>query len=565
LATVVRFRKLTMQQRAIQQSYDQAVQHHKAGRLQEAERLYQQVLAAQPMHFDALHCLGMIAAQTNRGDMAVKLIRQAIALRPDFPEAYFNLGNALKDQAQLDEAIAALQQAITLKPDYAGAYCNLGNALHAKGQLDAALKAYHRAMELEPDSALVHSNLIYGMQYHPDIDAAAILQEARRWNARHAEPLRAQVKPHHNDRSPDRRLRIGYLGGHFRDHCNSFFTLPLLANHDTSHFEVFGYANLETGDAATEQIRGQCEHWRWIGNVSDARAAAMIREDKIDILVDLVMHLGNARPLIVARKPAPVQIAWVAYPGTTGNWAVDYRISDPYLDPPGCDESVYSEQTLRLPDTFWCYRPLNPDVDQGPLPALAKRKITFGCLNNFCKINTRTLELWAPVLAAVGNSELILLSPLGRQRQDVLDFFAGKNIDPNRIRFVEHQPRRKYLELHREIDLGLDTLPYNGHTTSLDALRMGVPVVTRIGNTVVGRAGFSQLSNLGLTELAGRTDEEFASIAVNLANDLPRLMQLRSTLRQRMTASPLMDAPRFARNMEAIYRRVWRQWCGSRG
>ena len=281
-----------------------------------------------------------------------------------------------------------------------------------------------------------------------------------------------------------------------------------------------------------------------------------------------------------ANRP-PVQVTFAGYPGSTGLSAIDYRLSDPYLDPfdaaqgrpldsvpggpPGMDESVYSEKTIRLPHSFWCYEPADEsrDIPVNPLPALKTGVVTFGCLNNFCKINDDLLDLWAKVLRQVDKSRLLLLAPPGSHRQRVVDRLSRNGIDPGRIEFVSHQPRRNYLELYHRIDLGLDSFPYNGHTTSLDSFWMGVPVVTLVGQTAVSRAGWSQLSNLGLRELAARTPEQFVQIAADLARDLPRLGELRATLRRRMEASPLMDAASFVMGIEEAYRRMWRTWCGS--
>ena len=261
-----------------------------------------------------------------------------------------------------------------------------------------------------------------------------------------------------------------------------------------------------------------------------------------------------------ARKPAPVQATWLAYPGTSGLAAIDYRITDPHLDPPGVDH-FYSEKSIRLPETFWCYDPLCEDIEPGPLPASTNGYLTFGCLNNFCKVTGPTLHLWEPILRTLENSRLILLAPLGGHRTRVRKYYQDRGIYPDRIEFVEFQPRRNYLDIYRKIDIGLDTVPYNGHTTSLDSFWMGVPVVTRIGSTVVGRAGWSQLCNLGLKELAAESDQQFANIVLNLAADLPRLSELRRDLRDRMKHSPLMDGRRFARNMEAAYREMWKTYC----
>jgi predicted O-linked N-acetylglucosamine transferase (SPINDLY family) len=267
------------------------------------------------------------------------------------------------------------------------------------------------------------------------------------------------------------------------------------------------------------------------------------------------MHMANGRPLLFARRPAPLQVTWLAYPGTTGLEAIDYRFSDARLDPLGCD-AHYSERTIRLPDSFWCYDPL-ASVPVNGLPALSTGRLTLGCLNNPCKLTDWTLRLWAPVLAALPDTRLLLMAPAGPQRVRLLERACACGIDGGRIEFVPYRPREQYLASYHEIDLALDTLPYNGHTTTLDALWMGVPLVTRVGSTCVGRAGLSQLYQLGLTELAAGSDADFAAVAIGLARDLKRLGALRQGLRPLLTQSPLMDGRRFAANIEAAYRAIW--------
>jgi len=271
--------------------------------------------------------------------------------------------------------------------------------------------------------------------------------------------------------------------------------------------------------------------------------------------------MAQNRLLVFARKPAPVQLTFAGYPGTTGLKAIDYRLTDPHLDPPDLHAEYYSEESIRLSDSFWCYDPLDSDQAVNALPAIENGYVTFGCLNNFCKVNPPILKMWASVLNAVDRSRLIVLSGEGTHRREMLQKLADNGIDAARVTFVSNQPRQQYLKTYHQIDIGLDTLPYNGHSTSLDSYWMGIPVVTLVGNTVVGRAGMSQLMNLGMPELVADTPERFVMIAKGLAQDLPRLSDIRATLRQRMQSSPLMDAPGFARSIEAAYRDVWQRWC----
>lgn len=568
------------------------------GELEEAIAAYRQAIALRADFSEAHYNLGNALQDSGQLDEAIASYRRAIALRGDIPEAHNNLGNALKCNGQFDEAINACRAAISLRPNYAQAHSNLGailqergrldeavaacqaaialhptlpearnnlgTALKDKGQLDAAIASYRQAIALQPGLAQAASNLVYILNFHPAYDACAIAEELRRWNQEYAEPLQSSIQAHPNGRDVHRPLRIGYLSPDFRDHVIGRNIMPLFSHCDHERSQVTCYSRVVSPDALTAQFKRHSDGWRNIVGVPDERVAAQIRDDRIDILVDLTMHLAGNRLLIFARKPAPLQVTFAGYPGSTGLRAIDYRLSDPYLDPPGADDSIYSEKTVRLPDSFWCYDPLDDnDLAVSALPALKNGFVTFGCLNNFCKINDRVLHLWAHVLRRAEDAHLLLLARAGSHQQHTLDVLRHDGIDLRRVEFVPPHPRRAYLELYHRIDVGLDTFPYNGHTTSLDSCWMGVPVVTLVGQTVVSRAGWSQLSNLGLTELAGNADEQFVQVAVELANDLTRLGRLRSTLRKRMEQSPLMDATKFAQSIEASYRQMWQSWCES--
>lgn len=339
------------------------------------------------------------------------------------------------------------------------------------------------------------------------------------------------------------------------------YLLPLLREHDRASFDIVCYSNNRSDDSFTGRFRDLAPTWCDIARLSDDAAAARVRDDRIDILVDTTLHMEGNRLLVFARRPAPVQVTFAGYPGSTGLQSIDYRLSDIHLDPPGSDGARYAETTWRLPNTFWCYDPVGAAVTVNDSPAMTTGSITFGCLNNFAKVNSRVLALWSRVLTAIPGSRLIVLAHEGRHRSDAIAALVTSGVAPERIEFVGYRSRQRYLELFRRIDISLDTFPYNGHTTSLDSLWMGVPVVTLVGDTVVGRAGLSQLSNLGLPELVARTGDEFVDIARGLASDPHRLLALRRGLRARMEASPLMDAGGFARDIEAAYRAMWRAWC----
>ncbi len=534
------------------------------GELDEAVELMQRAIRLVPDSAEMHYNLGNAFQNMGRFVEAIASFRQAIRLKPDLAPAYNNLANALRVTEQLDEAIATFHQAIRLKPDLVEAYNNLGSALKHVGRLDEAIAAYREAIRLKPDYTDAHGNLIYALQFHPECNAEIIRDEHLRWNRQHAEPLEKFIKPHVNDRDPDRRLRIGYVSPDFREHVVGQNLLPLLREHDHGQMEIFCYSNVTRTDAITGQIQGYADAWRDIVRLTDSQAADLIRQDRIDILVDLMLHTAGNRLLIFARKPAPVQVTYLGYCASTGLQTMDYRLSDPHLDPPNSDLSLYNECTIRLPETYWCYSPGGPTPEPSPSPALSAGYIAFGCLNNFAKVSP-ALELWSEILRMVPRSRLIVHSPPGSHLKTVQERFAGEGISPDRLEFVGRQPWPEYVRTYSRIDISLDPFPWSGGITTCDALWMGTPVVSLAGQTAVGRGGMSILTNIGLPELIAQSDKEYVSTAVGLATDLPRLGELRRTLRPRMQASPLMDAPRFARNVEAAYRQMWRDWCAAGG
>jgi predicted O-linked N-acetylglucosamine transferase (SPINDLY family) len=536
-----------------------------AGRVQEAVDAYRRAIAIDPKLVEVQQALCDCLFQTSSIDDVLATAVAAVVANPASAPLLRTLSRAQHEAGRLDEALTAAQKAITLEPDSAEAHNLLGNCLKDAAEIEPALAAYEQALRCDPTYSPAHSSLIFSLFLDPRASAADIAARLKYWDAHCVDPLRRSPAPHLNRPDPERPLRIGYVSADFTAHASMFFLTPLLQNHDQEQFEIFCYSNTARREAFVNQMLDRVRNWRDISCLSDDRADAMIREDQIDLLVDLKLHTAENRLMLFARKPAPVQATWLGYPGTTGLREIDYRLSDPYLDPIGIDESVYAEKTLRLPETFWCYEPLDGRaIEVVPLPAQAVGHITFGCLNTFAKINSVIISLWAQILERVTMSRLILLAHPGRHRDRTLEQFAARRIGPDRIEFADFRPRRQYLELYHRIDITLDSFPCNGHTTSLDSLWMGVPVVSLTGKTTASRAGFSQLSNLGLPDLATELPADYVDIATKLAQDTTRLSHLRRTLRDRMLASPLMDATRFARNMESAYRRMWRQWCETR-
>ncbi|HEY2342930.1 MAG TPA: hypothetical protein VGH90_07875, partial [Chthoniobacteraceae bacterium] len=410
--------------------------------------------------------------------------------------------------------------------------------------------------------ARFHSNYVYTICFHPGFDSRAIFEESLEWERRHAAALERSIAPHWNDPTPGRRLRIGYVSPDFRKHVVGRNLLPLLRNHDHDAFEVFAYSDVLAPDSVTTEIRGSCDQWRDLSGVDDERAAEMIRADGIDILVDLALHMARNRLLIFARKPAPIQVTYLSYAGTSGMEAIDYRFSDPHLDPADADLTRYRETTLRLPRTYWCYEPGGAAPNVSPPPVVSSGFATFGCLNNFAKVSKDALDAWLEVLRAVPGSRLLLHAPEGDARTAVRDHFNRGGLEADRLEFVGWQDWSKYVRTFQRIDIALDPFPYGGGITTCDALWMGVPVVSLSGQTAVGRSGRSLLANASLPELVAKTREQYVDIAASLAGDPSRLGALRSSLRERMERSPLRDASGFAQEVENAYRQMWRSWCG---
>ena len=559
---------LTCYRRALELKPDYAPAHLNLGNVlkdqgkpDEAVVCYRRALELKPDFAEACGNLGVALDELGKPDEAIACYRRALELKPDFAEAHSNLGVALDDRGETDEALACQRRALELKPDLAEAHYNQGNVFRNQGNLDEALACYRRALELKPDHVNAHSSLVYTQAFCPGYNAQALREEYLRWNQRHAEPLGKFIQPHLNDRRPDRRLRIGYLSPDFRGHPVGRFLLPLLESHDHASFEIFCYASVRNPDATTNGLRARADVWREVLGESDEQVASAVRQDQIEILVDLAMHTRDNRLLVFARKPAPVQVTYLAYCGTTGLSTMDYRLTDPYLDPPGQDPKLYSEQSIALPETYWCYRPPIETPSVNALPALEAGQVTFGSLNNFCKASPPTLVAWSQLLQAVPGSRLLLHARAGSHRDRARGLLAEHGISDERLTFVDFQPIAEYFRSYQRIDMALDPFPFGGGTTTCDALWMGVPVVSLAGETAVGRGGVSILSNVGLPELIAQTPEQYVRIAAALAQDLSRLSELRATLRDRMQASPLMDAPRFARNVEEAYRTMWRRWC----
>ncbi|HEX6277712.1 MAG TPA: tetratricopeptide repeat protein [Polyangiaceae bacterium] len=535
--------------------------YRRNGALERAAAAFERVLESDPDFPEARQNLGITLMDAGSAADALPHLERAAALRPDSASFRVSLAWALLKLGRPGASLEHARRAVELDPTHAPAHHHLGNALVELGERAGAIASYRRAVELDPSDAHAHSNLILVALTDPSYDAPALHAESRGWAKLHADALRVHQRPHANVRDPDRPLRIGYVSPDLRAHPVRHFLRPLLLHHDRAAYEFHLYSSVERPDAVTEEFRDLAgNRFHDIRRSDDVDAAELVRRDGIDVLVDLALHGAGNRLRLFACKPAPVQVTWLGYAGTTGLDSIDYRISDPHFDPPGTDLGVYSETTLLLPESSWCYDALEPGLEVSPLPALARGSVTFGGMNSTRKLHEGVLSLWARVVQAVPQSRLFLYAE--EHAWDVARrTLARAGVSPERVELGGRVSRRDYLERYQRIDVALDTFPFAGGTTSLDAAWMGVPVVTLAGGTCLSRAGACVASNLGLPELVARTPEEFVERAAALARDIPTLVRLRAGLRERLAASPLGDAPRFARNLEAAYRTAWRRYC----
>ena len=514
---------------------------------------------------------------------------------------FYNLGKVYQTLGDIPDAMTAYQRAIDIDARQPQAHCNLANSLQLKGDLDAALQQFQRAMLACPTSPLLRTMYLCALNYVSAQDPQSIFAAHIKFADMFEAPLRPRLKmaganlPSKNtaqhsvsdhalqsDGAPDklknsaisnaptgadapiarqRQLRIGYVSADFKQHSVAHFIEPVIAAHDKSKFEVFCYSNNLMADEVTQRIQSACAHWRVIADQSDEVVAKQIREDGIDILVDLAGHTPQNRLLVFARKPAPVQATWIGYPNTTGLTTMDYRITDAFADPVGDSDHFYTEKLIRLPECFSCFEAPRESPQVGALPALATGHITFGSFNNPLKFTPDVIEQWSHILKRVQNSRLVLkyqgldsafMSGLMREQ------FLKHGIASDRLDILGKDVSQfDHMNRYNQIDIGLDPFPYNGTTTTCDALWMGVPVVVLAGNTHVSRVGVSQMQNIGLPQLIARDANDYVQIATTLAGDLEKLVALRDGLRARMSESPLTNVTRFTRNVEAAYQVMW--------
>ena len=547
---------------AVERRVGDALERYQAGDKAAAAVLCREALDLDQRQTAAWSLLARLALDDGHLQRAIECYASILALEPDDPDYLVDAAEVNRRAGHLSLAAELSERALARRPRDSRAWRVRRCALDDLDRPREALDCLRRELELEPDNIVVHSDLLFLVSRAELLPPQQTMEEYRRWGERHADPLTRAAAPHANAPDPDRPLRVGYVSADFRRHALANFAAPFLAQHDRRAWRVFCYSNCPRPDEVTGQLRALADEWRDISGVSDDAAARLIRDDGIDILVDLSGHTLGNRLLLFARKPAPIQMTWLGYWDGTGLAAMDYRITDHYADPEGDADGRYRERLLRLPHSKWCYMPPAAMPECNGLPAQRKGHVTFGSLSTFARVTSETLRTWALLLHRVPESRLrVLAAPGGESLDRMLEILDAAGIDAGRLELVGQLPMQAYLQQFLDIDIALDPFPRNGATTTCDCLWMGVPMVSRCGSSDVSRAGLCLLSNVGLGQLVARSWEEYVAIAERLASDLPALAQLRAGLRERMAASPLLDARTFTRDLEALYLEAWRGWC----
>jgi protein O-GlcNAc transferase len=532
------------------------------GQFDAALALHREALRVKPDAAESFNYLGN--ALWGRGEISAARdsYSQALAVNPADAQVHNNLGCVYQEMKAFDAAAASFRHAIALRPAYVEAYANLGYTLAHQGQLDEALNCSRVALELDPDCVAAHDNLLFHLNYHVASSPAQYLDNARRYGARVAARAQAYtawpIDASYRDGQP---LRIGLVSGDLRSHPVGYFLESVLSHLDPQCFELFAYVTHPAQDALTDRLKPRFTAWRSLLGLSDAAAARLIHHDGVQILIDLAGHTGGNRLPVFAYKPAPVQVAWLGYFASTGVAAIDYILADNQVLPLS-ENHHFVETPWRLPDCYLCFTPPREQIAVGPLPALTAAGLTFACFNRLSKMNPEVVALWARVLHAVPGSRLLL------KAQELNDSatqaatharFAEHGIAPQRVLLEGFTPRANYLADYQRVDIALDPFPFPGGTTTVEALWMGVPVLSRCGDRFLAHAGESLLRTAGLADWVAADDHDYVAKAQAFAADLPQLARVRAGLRQQLLVSPLCDAPRFAAHLGAAFSGMWQQ------
>lgn len=536
-----------------------------AGEIEAAVAAYRHALKVEPNNAEVWNSLGTAQHDLGAIDDAIASYKNALKINPAYAIGHKNIGISYQERGMQEHAITSYRRALEIQPDYAEVYWNLGVTLGSLGQLDDALASHRRALEIKPDYLPAKRSFLAALLYHPEITVEELFENLTRFAEQSRPALQESVHSFRNRPDAHRKLRIGYVSSDFRYHPVARNVTPLIEGADRERFDIYLYGNVQKPDSVTARFQSTVTAWRSILNMSDKDAAAIIRNDEIDILVLLAGRFDENRPLIAEYRAAPVQVSFHD-PVSSGLKSMDYLITDGNLSPRDTKEK-FTERLVRLP-TFYLHPPLGSKPEVSSLPARDKKYVTFGSFNNLTKVNKRVVALWAQVLHAVPESRLILKFQDAfrnqRLRQHFLDLFMGHGIDAHRIDLISVKDMgEQHMARYAEIDIALDPFPFTGSTTTFEALWMGVPVVTLMGDHMVARWSGAMLKKIGLQELIANSESEYVDIAQGLAQNLDRLEALRLGLRERVASSPLCDEKRRTRQIERAFRWMWSKWCAS--
>ncbi|MBM3546512.1 MAG: tetratricopeptide repeat protein [Alphaproteobacteria bacterium] len=531
-----------------------------------ALRVLVRALAVRQDAFEThLNC-GSVLFELAEWDQAVGCFERALSIDPNSPDAHANRASALQMVGRLAESWAGYVRSLVIKPDHGHAHGNLGVLDQAIGNPERASRRYRRSLAIAPGQPGFHSNLLSALANLEAISNEDLYGAFRRWEAMQAAPLYHEAVVPANSPDPERKLRIGYLSADLRDHPVANSLVESLECHDRKEVELTLYSLLSSNDNMTRRLQRTADRWRLVHGWAERQIAAQIRDDQVDVLVLVASHTADHRPLVAALKPAPVQVSLYDLT-TTGMATVDAWITDPLIHEPRGTTELFTETLVRIPALCVHLAP-DPAPSVSPLPSATRGYVSFGSFNNPAKMSEGVIGLWAQVLNAVPGSRL-LLKYLERYAdpelsQSVAARFAAHGIDRQRLDLRAGRVSRfDQLALLGEVDIALDPFPFNGCTTTFEALWMGVPVIALEGTRFLSRMSSSFLRHAGLDELVAGDRADYVAKAAALARDAPRLAALRGSLRERLRASPLRDPDSHAKSLVAAYRSLWRDWCAA--